>query len=290
MQITWRVIPALLWPLAAFGQTSPPRLEFEVASARPSPPLVPGQVNVGVHVDGAQVRCTSLALKAYIAMAHRVKEYQVSGPDWLVSERFDIAAKLPAGATREQIPEMVQTLLADRFQLKLHRDKKEFAVYGLLVAKGGSKMKESPLGSGEGARSAVNVTANGGPGGTTVNLGNGAAFSVGNNRFEATKLTMPALADSLARFVDRPIVDMTGLKGAYDFTLEFSPEDFRAMMIRAAISAGVALPPEAHQLLETASGDSLFSAVQTLGLRLEPRKAPLDVLVIDHVQKTPAEN
>jgi len=78
----------------------------------------------------------------------------------------------------------------------------------------------------------------------------------------------------LARFADRPVVDMTELKGNYDFMLEFSPEDFRAMMIRSAIAAG----------------DSLFTALQTLGLKLEPRKAPLEVLVIDHIERALTEN
>jgi uncharacterized protein (TIGR03435 family) len=94
----------------------------------------------------------------------------------------------------------------------------------------------------------------------------------------------------MARFTDRPVVDMTALKGHYDFALELSPEDFGAMGIRAAIAAGVALPPQALQAAEAASGDSLFNAVEKLGLKLESRKAPVEVLVIDHAEKTPTEN
>jgi len=101
---------------------------------------------------------------------------------------------------------------------------------------------------------------------------------------------MVAFADTLARFVDRPVVDFTDLKGTYDFTVSFTPEDFRAMMIRAAINAGVTLPPEALRLLEGVSDEGLFAAVQTLGLKLESRKAPLEVLVIDSIRKTPTEN
>ena len=101
---------------------------------------------------------------------------------------------------------------------------------------------------------------------------------------------MPAFADTLARFVDRPVVDMTELKGSYDFALEFTPEDFRAMMVRAAITAGVALPPEAMRALEGVSGNSLFAGIQSLGLKLEGRKAPLEVLVIDHAEKVPTDN
>jgi uncharacterized protein (TIGR03435 family) len=101
---------------------------------------------------------------------------------------------------------------------------------------------------------------------------------------------MTALADMLARFEDRPVVDMTDLKGNYDFTLECTPEDFRAMMIRSAIAAGVTLPPQALSLLDHASDGSLLDALQTLGLKLEPRKAPVEMLVVDHAEKVPSEN
>jgi uncharacterized protein (TIGR03435 family) len=291
-----RIIPAVLASLAAFGQTppSPARLEFEVASIRPSAPPTPGQAKVGVHVDGARVICTFLSLKDYIGLAYRVKEYQILGPDWLRSEKFDISGTLPAGAARDKVSDMMQALLADRFKLKLHRDTKEFPVYGLVAAKGGLKLKESPpdvdADTSEGGKGAFNVTASGGRGGTTVNFGKGSYFSMGNNRFEGKKLTMSSLADTLARFVDRPVVDMTELKGNYDFALEFSPEDFRAMLIRSAIVAGVVLPPEAMRALEGASGDSLFTALQTLGLRVAPRKAPLEALVVDHIERAPTDN
>ena len=167
-------------------------------------------------------------------------------------------------------------------------------MYGLVVVKGGSKMKESIPDSSEAAAEAakkpVNITASGGRSGTTMNFGNGSFFALGNNRFEAKKLTMVNVAETLARFTDRPVVDMTALKGAYDFELEFQPDDFQAMMIRSAIAAGVTLPPQAIQFMERASGDSLPNALQTIGLKLDPQKAPLEVLVIDSLQKTPTGN
>ena len=101
---------------------------------------------------------------------------------------------------------------------------------------------------------------------------------------------MAALADSLARFVERPVVDMTGLKGTYDLTLEFTPEEYRVLLIRSALAAGVTLPPEAMRLLEGASDESLFKGLQAMGLKLESRKAPLEVLVIDSISKTPVAN
>ena len=241
-----------------------------------------------MQIDGAQVHCTYLSVKDYIRIAYQVKEYQVSGPDWMASERFDIHAKLPAGAKREQVTEMLQTLLEERFQIKMHRDSKEFPVYGVVVGKGGLKMKESPLDPE--TEGAVNVTATGGARGTTVNFGRGAYFTLADNKFEARKLTMAQLADSLGRFVERPVVDMTELKGTYDLTLEFTPEEYRALLIRTALSAGVALPPEVMKFLEGASDESLFKGLQALGLKLESRKAPLEVLVIDSASKTPIEN
>jgi uncharacterized protein (TIGR03435 family) len=278
---------------ALLAQTAPARPEFEVASIKPAIEAPAGtQVHVGVQIDGAQVHCTYLSVKDYIRIAYKVKDYQVSGPDWLASDRYDIHAKLPAGATRDQVPEMLQTLLEQRFQIKMHRAPKEFPVYGVVVGKGGLKLKESPLDpETEGPdKGAVNVTATGGRGGTTVNFGRGAYFSLADNKFEARKLTMALLADSLARFVDRPVVDMTELTGTYDLTLEFTPEDYRALLIKMALSAGVNLPPEAMRLLEGASDESLFKGLQALGLKLETRKAPLEVLVIDSVSKTPIEN
>jgi len=285
--------------MAAFAQSAAPkaesaapRPEFEVASIKPSPAAAPGgHVNVGLHVDGAQVLCTWFSLADYIGMAYDVKPYQVSGPAWLQSERFDIAAKVPTGE-REHIRAMIQSLLADRFKMQMHREKKEMPVYALTVAKSGSKLKETP--DAESAATdrpgEANVAAQGGPGGVSVNLGNGSSFAFSNNQFVAKKIAMRGFADSLGRFMDRPIVDMTDLKGMYDFTLDITAEDYRAMLIRSAIAAGVQLPPEALRALDLSSGDSLYQAIEKLGLKLEPRKAPVEVLVIDHMEKMPTEN
>jgi uncharacterized protein (TIGR03435 family) len=272
------------------AQTAPPRAEFEVASIKPSaagPAVGTGQVHVGVQIDGAQVHCTYLSVRDYIRIAYQVREYQISGPEWLAAERFDIHAKLPEGG-RGQFREMLQNLLADRFQVKMHRDSKEFSVYGIVVGKGGLKLKESPLDPE--TEAGVNVTAEGGARGTTINFGRGAYFSLADNKFEARKLTMAQLADSLGRFIERPVVDMTDLKGTYDLTLEFTPEEYRTLLIRTALSAGVNLPPEVMRLLEGASDESLFKGLQSLGLKLESRKAPLEVLVIDSASKTPIAN
>jgi len=100
---------------------------------------------------------------------------------------------------------------------------------------------------------------------------------------------MAYFADSLGHFLDRPVVDMTAPAGQYDFVAPLSPEDYRAIAIRSAIAQG-ALPPEAMRVLEGSTDNSLFTAVAALGLKLEPRKAPLEALVVDEVRKTPTEN
>jgi len=194
---------------------------------------------------------------------------------------------MPEGG-RSHVREMLQSLLAERFNIKSHPDKKEFPVYALVVGKGGLKMTELPEGPPDMSGN-VEVKATGGRGGVNVDLGNGAYFGFANNKLEGKRLTMPRFADMLTMFADRPVIDNTGLKGAYDFTIQLSEEDYTAMLIRSALKNGVTLPPQALRALE-ASGDTLLNAVQMLGLKLEPRKEPLDVIVIDSADKTPIEN
>jgi len=282
--------------VAAFAQKDPPRTEFEVASIRTSRDQAVDRANTGLKIDGSQVHYNHMALRDYVAMAYGVQYYQISGQDWMASHRFDIAAKLPAGAGGEQIPAMLRALLTDRFRMAAHKDTKDLPVYALVRGKGELKLKESqpdaaPDGAdgGRGPRS-VDIAAGGGRGGVTVSLGQGAAFSVADNRIEGRKISMASFASGLSRFLDRPAVDMTGLPKTYDFTLTFSPDDFSAMMIRAALAAGVVLPPQAMKALEYSSGDSIFAAVEAVGLKLEVRNAPLEVVMIDHIEKTPTEN
>src|SRR5258708_15996695 len=119
-----------------FGQSP----QFEVASIRPAAPAT-DRINVGVHVDGARISCRYLSVKDYIRMAYKVKDYQITGPDWMAGERFDISATLPAGAQNDQVAAMLKALLAERFQMKMHRESKDFPVYALALGKGGLKAK-----------------------------------------------------------------------------------------------------------------------------------------------------
>jgi len=275
---------------------SPGHPEFEVASIRPSASIDDqgGQVNIAVHIDGAQVRFISFSLRDYLARAYGTSAAMVSGPDWTAAERFDILATFPAGSTPSQFPEMLQALLADRFRVKFHKEKKELPAYALLTGKGALKLKESPPDSAadqDEPKGNVSLAANGSAAGVGVNFGRGTSYSLANDRFEVTKMTMTLLATSLTRFADRPIVDMTGLTAKYDFTIRLTPEDYQAMLMRAALNTGMTLPPAAlRSLSENSPAEGLSDALQQVGLKLESRKAPLDVIVIDDALKTPTPN
>lgn len=278
--------------LALWAQAPAGKLEFEVASVRPSAPQsADNRVAVGLHMDGLQVRINSFTFKDYIALAYRVQAYQITGPDWMGSERFDVNAKLPAGGTTAQIPEMMQALLTDRFQLKFHRDKKDLPVYAVSVGKPPLRLTEvAPTPQDEPNGPAVNVSGSGGANGVSVDLGRGSSYTFANNKFEGKKLTMDLLCRMLERYVDRPVVNQTDLSGYYDITLELTPEDYQAMLIRAGINSGVVLPPQVVRLAEGNSAASLLDAAQKVGLKIEAKKAPLDQIVVDQVLKTPTAN
>jgi uncharacterized protein (TIGR03435 family) len=309
---------------AAFAQTkeAPKTLAFEVASIKPAGPLNPqaimsGQQRIGMKVDQARVDIGSLSLSDLLRIAFRLKSYQITGPDWLGGERFNIIAKIPDGATEEQVPEMLQTLIAERFKLTYHKDNKEHTVYALVVAKGGHKMKESepdpsapaspepgapkspfaeqgPVkvsGDMQGGRGMV-VSGGAGTGQTRMNM-----TPQGTMRMETSKMSMAQLAEALTRFVDKPVVDSTELKGNFQVALELSMDDMRA----AARSAGVNIPAGAMPgrggeggaspaAGASDPGTSIFSSLQQLGLKLDPRKTPVEILVVDHVEKMPSDN
>jgi len=285
--MTRALVGSLMLSAVVLAQTRP---EFEVASVRPSTDQ-PTQVSVGLHVTGSQVRVTYMSLKDYIGMAYNVRPAQISGPDWLAQQRFDIIATIPEGVPISKVPDMLQALLADRFKLTIHREMKEFPVYALVPAKGGLTLKEVPPASMPTDRPpAVNVAASGTGNGVAVDLGGGSSFVLGNNQLAIKKMTMRQFAEVLTRFVDRPVLDMTGTTGSYDLTMNLSPEDYTATLIRSAINQGVSLPSPALRLLETASSDPFSAPLAQAGLSLEARRAPLDVIVVDAVQKVPTDN
>lgn len=269
------------------GQDTP---TFEVASIRPSQEQPQSQVTAGVQITQRQVRLSALSLKDYIGIASRVRARQVIGPDWLGSERFEIAATVPEGVSTEKLPEMLTALLLERFQMKVHREQREFPVYALEVAGTGLTLMRVADDPEPAAGAPVTVAGSGSGRGIAVDMGGGSSYSFADNRFDGRKLTMEMLAETLTQFVDRPVVDLTKTAGKYDVSIELTPEDYQGMMIRAAVANGVSLPAPALRLLDTASIGSLLDGLEKGGLSLNGRRAPLEVVVVDSIQRTPAAN
>src|SRR5262245_58237841 len=132
----------LFFAASFFGQNTRPA--FEVASIRPAVDAPRQAVAAAGRIDGAQYRISGLTIKDYISIAYGLKLTQIAAPDWIATDRFDIWGTLPEGALPNQVPGMMQTLLEDRFELKAHREKKEFSVYALRIAAGGLKTLEVP--------------------------------------------------------------------------------------------------------------------------------------------------
>jgi uncharacterized protein (TIGR03435 family) len=188
---------------------------------------------------------TNASMEECIRWAYDVKEYQISGPEWLNSDAasYDIDAKAPAGATRSQIKLMVQSMLAERFKLALQRETRMLPVYELVTAKNGPKLQPGSGGGNDG------ISSSGGS-------------------VKARTVTMAFFAATLSRYIGTPVFDKTGLSGAFDFNMEYAPDD-----------RGNSDKP------------SVFTAVQEqLGLKLQAAKGPVEVLVIDHAEKVPTEN
>jgi uncharacterized protein (TIGR03435 family) len=232
------VIASLLFAATAAAQTS-----FEVASIKPNNS---GDGSDSVNTTDGSVVMRNVPLRMIIEDAYDLKRYALTAPDWLDNQRFDINARADAKVKQEELRLMLQSLLAERFQLKTHRESKEMSAYVLLPAKSGFKLKPAE-GSGSG-----------------INSSRGA----GKAKATCRHVSMARLADFLSGRVDHPVVDQSGIPDAYDFTLEWSPE----------------------QNTED-PGPSIFTALsEQLGLRLEPRKVPVSILVVDSISKMPTEN
>jgi uncharacterized protein (TIGR03435 family) len=215
-----------------------------------------------VDAKGDKLTMFNMPLRAIVALAYQVPNDRVTGPGWL-DNGFDIVAKFGPDTTRETLWPMLQNLLAERFKLAMHHEQTPVPVYALVVGKSGPKLREASAGS------APKSTCS--PQGTLFTCVN-------------QKMTMEDLAKNLPRWVSRdwfdlPIVDETGLPGAYDFSLTWTltgrHDDTRGSLSEASDPGSI----------------SLFDALQEqLGLKLEQRKAPLDRIVVDHAERAPVEN
>ena len=282
------VLAGLTLPSFGYAQE---KVEFEVASVKPFTIAASGNdsVTLGARIDRAQVRITGLTMRDLLAMAYRVKPFQLSGPEWMATERYDINAKLPQGVSPEKLPEMVQSLLSDRFGIRLHRENKEMPVYVLLVGKPPLRLKEIAVDPNALPPESVTVTGTGGAQGISVNLGNGASYTFAGGKLTGKRVNAPTIASVLERFTDRPVIDSTELKGTYDFEFQVSPEEAQTLMIRAAVAAGVQLPPQVLRLLD-GGGNPIETGAEQLGLKIEGRKTAVEMIVIDQIQKTPTDD
>ena len=318
---------------ATFAQTKP---AFEVATIKPAPPMDQakimaalqsgGKMPVGANIDSHRAEYLYLDLKTLLTYAYGVKPYQITGPDWMSTTRFDIVAKMPEGSTKEDAPKMLQSLLEERFKLTTHRTSAEHPVLALVVGKGGPKLKASaekpvaidesaPLKPGElkmdgpdgPVRAKVDMTT----GSSVVDMGLKGKMSYKLNpatqsmHIDFSMTTMAGFADMITQLFTqlggtggRQVVDMTGIKGNYDASVELSLAGIIAMARAAGADIPVGAPggaggqgnAPAVASDPSGGGSSLTDAVQSMGLKLESRKATVDQFIVDHIEKTPSEN
>lgn len=318
-----RFIAFALFAASAFAQ---PRPAFEAASIRPSTPIDQatmmnmiraGKMPLGAHISAARAEYTYLDLKTLLSYAYGVRSYQITAPAWTSSARFDIVAKLPAGSTKADAARMLQTLLEDRFKLVIHRATEEHTVLAIVVAKGGPKLKPSaekpvaidedaPLKPGE-----MNMDTPEGPTRGTIDLNTMSsvvdmgvkgkmAYKVNQSaktmHIEFMMTTLPGFADMTSQLLTQMggiaanrIVDATGIQGNYDASLDISLAEMAAL----AKANGNDAPPNAPVAEADdpgSNGATLAQALQSMGLKLESRKAPVEQFIVDHIEKTPTDN
>ena len=283
-----RLLLALVLAPLIFAQT-PQRLEFEVASVKLAAPNQGNgaQTPAAAQLDPSQIRLTYLNMQDFITRAYGVKAYQINGPDWLKTDRYDISATLPAGGTVAQVPAMLRSLLEDRFGIKIHRSQKEFEVY--LLKRNNRPLTLTEVEPRSPDSNVVGVVPRPGNG-VALGVARGGIFTFTDNKLEGKGMSMETLANTLAPFMGLPTVNATGDEKYSDFSFNLAPEDFASMMARAAAARGVQYPPELLAQLQSMSPGSFLSGLEKVGLKLEKGKTPLDVVNIDELKKVPTEN
>jgi len=314
----------------------PKKPTFEVATIKPLPSTESlfeeirsgkrSQDSLKTTISGARLDIGASPMLELITRAYSVKYYQVVGPDWLYSLNYEIHAKLPEGASKDQIPEMMQSLLSERFKLVVHREKKEQPVYLLTVSENGHKLKEAIVDADAPAQAydpAKNYSTKDGADKSDAastdtkedELKVSRDGTMSTKKFRTRilrdengriytedtyfKITMSELAQNLSLLTDRPIVDRTELKGFYEVSMEISMEDManlsRKLTPDAALGQGAggitgAAPDGLLSASNPSAGGGIFRQIQKLGLKLEPGRAPVEKLVIDSIEKNPSEN
>jgi len=222
---------------------------FEVASVRPA---APGAKGMNIRRDAAGgITASNVNLRTLIVLAYNIQDYQLSGgPGWIESERYEVIAKVPADARKSDTWPMLRALLAERFHLAVHRETKETAVYELGVAKNGLKISEARR-----------------PPAETDDW-----CRQGSGHLQCYAIPMPDLALTLSGILKRHVLDRTGIQGKFDLTLDWAQENRKKADAEA-----------------TSDGPSIFTALQEqLGLRLDAAKGPVEMVVVDRVEKPSA--
>ncbi len=247
----------LLIPAIVAGQ-QPARLTFEVASVKPLPETgaeAGGLRSTGMPPplagDAAQINYSDVTLVGVLYRAYNLPPASIHAPEWMSSRRYSIMAKPPADAPKGHLREMLQNLLADRFQLQLHWEQKEESGYSLTVAKGGAKLKESAPGA------ARNMSMR------------------SNGHLQWMAHTMDDLAASLTVDMGAPVVNKAELPATYDIALDAAPDSMPGFDFRSG---------------QDSSFPTIFSALRELGLNLTAGKVSVKYLVVDSALKVPAEN
>ncbi len=249
--------------LLAFGVLAGAQTpEFDAATLKLSPPPEGDRININLGTARrGRVNLTNATLADCIKFAYGISaDAQLAGPDWIRREpRFDIVAEASADTPRDRLLLMTQRLLADRLRLRVHREDRELRYLALTVGENGPKFQ----------RVSEDTQAN---------------APVAPGRIVTPRIDMGTLAKVLSRFERQTVIDQTGLEGYYEIHLEYAPQP-RKVVPAAGDASGSVPEPDAP------AGPSLYSAIrEQLGLKLEPRRAPVSVLVVDSAEKTPAEN
>ena len=277
------------------------RLSFDAASVLPAKqsndePSISGGPG---GKDPGRVRYHYLTLKNLVMIAYDVKGFQVTGPGWIDTERFEISATMPPETTQEQFRTMLQNLLADRFQLAAHRVTKEQPVYALVVTKNGPKLTESTpaaLTENDGASgeppavpARPKIGADGFPVIAEKRVGLFTMMMPGRTRLTAQQQTMQDLANRLTSVLARPVTDETGLRAKYDFVLTFTLEGADTPNTMAPVARGG--DTTNTYVPDGEAPEDLFTGIQTqLGLRLASHMGSVATVVIDHIERTPTGN
>lgn len=248
--------------------------------------------------DPGRIRYSNTSLKAVLLIAYGVNDFQIAGPGWLETDRFDIDATMPADTTQQRLQEMLRNLLLERFRIALHRETRDAPAYALVIGKNGPKMAHSAPGAAqpdgiaseeamppqqfERDRDGFPKLPPGGPPGILQFV------ALNRGRLQGRLQTMGDLTNRLSYLLGRPVTDGTALTGKYDFSLTFATE---GTALGRPIGPPLPLGGDTPNADQGETPPDLFGAVQSqLGLKLEVTRAPVEIIVIDHAERTPVAN